>query len=240
MYNSRKQGNEKDNVLIRCILSRCEVDLLDIKKKYKEMYGESLDSSIMHGKSGDWVNVLKVLIRKPRAMKSTITNPNEILDADFESRKKFFQKNVYRMHQSDGSLFQHNVKDDKGQTKERFFAGTVRTEESEPVKHSSLFSTIGLGSKSHFHLSLKHISENEVYDNSKAHHSASHLPLKVRSSVFRRTRVTSFDLKNERNAPNSSASENVKATSLRHQGIDSLRKKSTLCREVDLNVHYPK
>lgn len=35
-----------DNDLIRIVVSRCEVDMLDIKRSYQARYGKSLEASI--------------------------------------------------------------------------------------------------------------------------------------------------------------------------------------------------
>ncbi|PIN97462.1 hypothetical protein AB205_0012630 [Aquarana catesbeiana] len=47
-----------DSTLIRVMVSRCEVDMLEIRSEFKKMYGKSLHSFIKGDCSGDYRKVL--------------------------------------------------------------------------------------------------------------------------------------------------------------------------------------
>ncbi|XP_072112200.1 annexin A5b [Mobula birostris] len=58
LYNAMKGSGTDDDTLIRVMISRSEVDLLDIRKVFYENYGRSLHSMIKSDTSGDYRNVL--------------------------------------------------------------------------------------------------------------------------------------------------------------------------------------
>nr|XP_056716072.1 annexin A4 [Euleptes europaea] len=58
LYNSMKGLGTDDNTLIRIMVSRSEIDLIDIKAEFKRKYGKSLYSFIKGDTSGDYRKVL--------------------------------------------------------------------------------------------------------------------------------------------------------------------------------------
>ncbi|NP_001091179.1 uncharacterized protein LOC100036940 [Xenopus laevis] len=58
LYKSMKGAGTKDKTLIRIMVSRSEVDLLDIRTEYKRMYGKSLYTDITGDTSGDYRKIL--------------------------------------------------------------------------------------------------------------------------------------------------------------------------------------
>ncbi|XP_032085141.1 annexin A4 [Thamnophis elegans] len=61
LYKSMKGLGTDDNTLIRVMVSRCEIDMIDIKAEFKRMYGKSLYSFIKDDTSGDYRKVLLLL-----------------------------------------------------------------------------------------------------------------------------------------------------------------------------------
>uniref|UniRef100_A0A8C5HDK9 Annexin n=1 Tax=Gouania willdenowi TaxID=441366 RepID=A0A8C5HDK9_GOUWI len=58
LYKSMKGAGTKDRTLIRIMVSRSEVDLLDIRKEYLKNYGKSLYTDISGDTSGDYKKLL--------------------------------------------------------------------------------------------------------------------------------------------------------------------------------------
>ncbi|KAG9488900.1 hypothetical protein GDO78_005090 [Eleutherodactylus coqui] len=58
LYKSMKGLGTDDNTLIRVMVSRCEIDMLEIRADFKKMYGKSLHSFIKGDCSGDYRKVL--------------------------------------------------------------------------------------------------------------------------------------------------------------------------------------
>ncbi|KAM4677466.1 annexin A4 isoform 1-T2 [Discoglossus pictus] len=58
LYKSMKGLGTDDNTLIRVMVSRCEIDMLEIRSEFKKMYGKSLYSFIKGDCSGDYRKVL--------------------------------------------------------------------------------------------------------------------------------------------------------------------------------------
>ncbi|KAM9380060.1 annexin A11 [Phaethornis superciliosus] len=58
LQKAMKGAGTKDRTLIRIMVSRSEVDLLDIRAEYKRMYGRSLYSDITDDTSGDYRKIL--------------------------------------------------------------------------------------------------------------------------------------------------------------------------------------
>ncbi|XP_067326813.1 annexin A4 [Anolis sagrei] len=58
LYKSMKGIGTDDDTLIRLMVSRCEIDMIDIKADFKRMYGKSLYSFIKGDTSGDYRKVL--------------------------------------------------------------------------------------------------------------------------------------------------------------------------------------
>ncbi|XP_067396445.1 annexin A4 [Emydura macquarii macquarii] len=61
LYYSMKGLGTNDDTLIRVMVSRCEIDMLDIKHEFKRMYGKSLHSFIQGDTSGDYRKALLLL-----------------------------------------------------------------------------------------------------------------------------------------------------------------------------------
>ncbi|XP_053257362.1 annexin A4 isoform X2 [Podarcis raffonei] len=61
LYKSMKGLGTNDDTLIRVMVSRCEIDMIDIKAEFKRMYGKSLYSFIKGDTSGDYRKVLLLL-----------------------------------------------------------------------------------------------------------------------------------------------------------------------------------
>lgn len=51
-----------DRALIRLIVTRCEVDMEDIKREFSAKYGKSLESFIKDDTSGDYKKLLIALV----------------------------------------------------------------------------------------------------------------------------------------------------------------------------------
>jgi len=61
LYYSMKGLGTDDNTLIRVMVSRCEVDLLDIRKEYRRLFAGSLHSMIKGDTSGNYEKALLLL-----------------------------------------------------------------------------------------------------------------------------------------------------------------------------------
>uniref|UniRef100_A0A8D0H4J7 Annexin n=1 Tax=Sphenodon punctatus TaxID=8508 RepID=A0A8D0H4J7_SPHPU len=58
LHKAMKGAGTKDRTLIRIMVSRSEIDLLDIRAEYKQMYGKSLYTDITGDTSGDYRKTL--------------------------------------------------------------------------------------------------------------------------------------------------------------------------------------
>ncbi|NWT18688.1 ANX11 protein, partial [Vireo altiloquus] len=58
LHKAMKGAGTKDRTLIRIMVSRSEVDLLDVRAEYKRMYGRSLYTDITGDTSGDYRKIL--------------------------------------------------------------------------------------------------------------------------------------------------------------------------------------
>ncbi|XP_060710220.1 annexin A4-like [Hemiscyllium ocellatum] len=58
LYESMKGAGTDDRSLIRIIISRCEVDMIDIKAEFMKQYGKSLYSYIQDDVGGDYRKIL--------------------------------------------------------------------------------------------------------------------------------------------------------------------------------------
>uniref|UniRef100_A0A287DDQ6 Annexin n=1 Tax=Ictidomys tridecemlineatus TaxID=43179 RepID=A0A287DDQ6_ICTTR len=61
LYKSMKGLGTDDDTLIRVMVSRAEIDMLDIRANFKRLYGKSLYSFIKGDTSGDYRKVLLIL-----------------------------------------------------------------------------------------------------------------------------------------------------------------------------------
>lgn len=58
LYKAMKGAGTKDKTLIRIMVSRSEVDMLDIRQEYVKNYGKSLYTAISGDTSGDYKKLL--------------------------------------------------------------------------------------------------------------------------------------------------------------------------------------
>uniref|UniRef100_UPI00358EB7A7 annexin A4-like isoform X2 n=1 Tax=Myxine glutinosa TaxID=7769 RepID=UPI00358EB7A7 len=58
LHRSMKGMGTDDKTLVRIMVSRCEIDMLDIRHEYKEAHGESLYAAIKGDTSGDYRKIL--------------------------------------------------------------------------------------------------------------------------------------------------------------------------------------
>lgn len=61
LYKSMKGLGTDDDTFIRVMVSRAEIDMLDIRANFKRLYGKSLYSFIKGDTSGDYRKVLLIL-----------------------------------------------------------------------------------------------------------------------------------------------------------------------------------
>jgi hypothetical protein len=69
LHWSMKGLGTNDDTLIRIVVSRCEVDMVQIMEEFQKQYGKSLESFIAGDTSGDYKNLLLTLINKSPAKK---------------------------------------------------------------------------------------------------------------------------------------------------------------------------
>ncbi len=62
LNKSMKGAGTKDGLLIRVIVSRCEIDMVQIKEKFASAYNATLASFIKGDTSGDYKRILMALI----------------------------------------------------------------------------------------------------------------------------------------------------------------------------------
>lgn len=63
LYRSMKGAGTDDEALIRIVVSRCEVDMIEIKNEFMKMYKKSLSTMIKGDTSGDYKRLLIALVR---------------------------------------------------------------------------------------------------------------------------------------------------------------------------------
>lgn len=63
LYKTMKGAGTSDQDLIRIVVSRCEVDMVQIKQSFQAKYGKTLASFIADDCSGDYKKVLLALVR---------------------------------------------------------------------------------------------------------------------------------------------------------------------------------
>uniref|UniRef100_A0A3Q2E520 Annexin n=1 Tax=Cyprinodon variegatus TaxID=28743 RepID=A0A3Q2E520_CYPVA len=61
LYKSMRRAGTDDGTLMRIMVSRSEVDMLDIRANFKKMYGQSLYSTIQEDTAGDYQKALLYL-----------------------------------------------------------------------------------------------------------------------------------------------------------------------------------
>lgn len=62
LYKSMKGAGTDDRTLIRVIVTRCEVDMVQIKQEFQKMYGQSLEQFVRDDISGDYKRMMLALI----------------------------------------------------------------------------------------------------------------------------------------------------------------------------------
>jgi annexin A7/11 len=63
LYNSMKGAGTKDDTLIRVIVTRSEIDLVQIKAEFQKAHGKTLDAMIEDDTSGDYKKMLLAIVR---------------------------------------------------------------------------------------------------------------------------------------------------------------------------------
>jgi annexin A7/11 len=63
LHSSMAGAGTKDDALIRVVVTRCEVDMVQIKQEFQRLYGRPLESFIESDTSGDYKKVLLALVR---------------------------------------------------------------------------------------------------------------------------------------------------------------------------------
>lgn len=67
LHNSMAGFGTDDQALIRIVVTRCEVDMVDIKEAFQRKYGKTLKSFIKGDTSGDYKHALYALIGEDRS-----------------------------------------------------------------------------------------------------------------------------------------------------------------------------
>lgn len=62
LYRSMKGAGTKDDTLVRIIVSRCEVDMVQIKQEFQKQFGTTLEAMIQGDTSGDYMRLLLALV----------------------------------------------------------------------------------------------------------------------------------------------------------------------------------
>jgi len=62
LYKSMKGAGTDDSTLIRCVVSRCEIDMMQIKDSFERVYDKELSKFISGDCSGDYKKILLALI----------------------------------------------------------------------------------------------------------------------------------------------------------------------------------
>jgi hypothetical protein len=63
LYHSMKGAGTNDRTLIRVVVTRCEVDMVQIKEEFKKKYNQSLEAFIKDDCSGDYKRMLLALVQ---------------------------------------------------------------------------------------------------------------------------------------------------------------------------------
>jgi len=66
LYHSMKGLGTDDNTLIRTVLSRCEIDLGTIKRRFERLHKKSLDKAIKSETSGDYRKIMLAIVMDPK------------------------------------------------------------------------------------------------------------------------------------------------------------------------------
>jgi annexin A7/11 len=63
LYHSMKGAGTKDDTLVRIIVTRCEIDMVQIKQEYQRNFGKTLEGMIEGDISGDYKKLMLALVR---------------------------------------------------------------------------------------------------------------------------------------------------------------------------------
>jgi hypothetical protein len=238
--------------LIRCVLSRCEVDMVDIKKRYYEIYHKRLDRDIYSDTSGDFKQILYQLTYTSHD--KGITRPNDLLDASYEARMKFFKEHTKRRRETKSEagvqwkdLQKHSVMSNNQNFDEadnRFFGGTLRSKSAvqELEMKKQVKPLFPLNSP----LQLVHndtepeeskingVSTGDVGTSSRNYN------INPRASLFNSLPVSRVHTSKSHMKRNSKRDRERRSKSAsgakRTRGIDELKRQSTLTKVVPLNL----
>jgi len=186
LHGARNGGNDKSDVLIRCVLARCEIDMWDIKIKYHEIYNVILDDSILQNQSEDWMKLLKSLIRTPTEVHKL--NASDILDTTFSMRRRVFKEMVGESCLKSEPILP--LAERRLSAKTGYFAGTVRPSAGtvgpsglEESKSTMLNTFTNL-----FPISLKQLPEEKAKSNTGSTSSLKNLDgrskINIRRAVY--------------------------------------------------------
>jgi len=156
-------------------------------------------------------------------MRNTIENMNEVLDASFSSRRRFFRKQVESLREDKAARVvwttrgatDYDITDNQEEKNSGFFAGTL---------HRNSFSASN-ASESRCEGKERSISCSSL--NPHGGNSSTRKKIEIRRNVFRRSSISLSDLEVE------------KSLVLSSKSINSLRNESILCRKVEANVISP-
>jgi len=242
LHGARNGGNNKSDVLIRCILARCEIDMWDIKIKYHETYNVILDDSILQNQSEDWVKLLKLLIRTPTEVQKF--DATDILDTTFSMRRRVFKgmivENCYKSEPNMPST------DRRLSDKTGYFAGTVRPSGFEESKSTKLNPFANLCS-----ISLKQLPDEEAKSKTGPTSSLKNLDgrskINIRRAVYGKASPVS-EVKSYSAAEHKSSNHNhfdrkkPLGEKSGHRGTENniLKQKTMLGRDIKHNLHIAK
>merc|ERR1719233_1022660 len=65
IYRSMKGMGTDDRTLIRTVLSRCEIDLGEIKRRFEKLHQKSLDKAVKGECSGDYRKIMLMIVCDP-------------------------------------------------------------------------------------------------------------------------------------------------------------------------------
>jgi len=236
-----------DEVLIRAVLSRCEIDMANIKVKFHDLYERSLDKALMDDTSGDYARVLHQLVH--HSHEHIITKPNDLLDASFKDRTKFFREQVKKRHELKSepgvmwsSLQKFSVEDPNvvvAETESRFFGGTLReksTKQEPDIGKKHAHTHFGFAEISPLH---KDHTENmdkgyrwSLRGGDGRTGNVSQGRLSPRNSLFKH-RSAPIKSSNDRKSKVRSKSTLVKR---KMTDIDTIKRRSTLTKNVETHL----
>ncbi|XP_055333553.1 annexin A6-like [Paramacrobiotus metropolitanus] len=130
LYKSMKGAGTHDRVLIRCVVSRCEKDLGNIKREFQRMYGKTLESFIAGDCSGDYKKILLALnmVSRMREARDEMRRDVREVEGNIRNDTNEFRRDAARELEE-----LRNRKAVSGQ--HDFGSGSVHTSNSHHVVH---------------------------------------------------------------------------------------------------------